>query len=359
MSAPQWQPPLAVVERLLAQPQAFEFFQAVHLLQRWLGRTRGATPAQVLAQYLRFRNSLSMSFPAGEIESLVCHPAEGDDPSGQDGGQERSPPDTIGIVPGFFGLLGVMGVLPHHYTETLAQREIYLRDPSARAFLDIFQNRAVALFYEAWCKHRLHLQYELHREQHFLPLVLAVAGLGQAGLRGRLQPEQAGVADEAVAFHAATLQRGQVSAVQFECLLADYLGVPVRVDSFVGRWYVLPPEARSTLGGLGALGRDAVLGERVWQRDLALRVVLGPLDRPRYRRFLPGGPGERALRHWCVLLLGTRLDVEVQLRLEARAVSGMKLAGEDGAGRLGWESFLLTAPETRDREDVIYDLRLP
>jgi type VI secretion system protein ImpH len=147
-------------------------------------------------------------------------------------------------------------------------------------------------------------------------------------------------------------------------LLQRYLGVPVDVDSFVGRWYRIPQEGRTHLGGGlgqggGVLGRSAVVGERVWQRNLRMRLTLGPLDHARFRRFLPGGPGERALRHWLGLLIGPSLEFEVRLRLRQSDVCPVTLGGgaDREAGRLGWDTFLLTAPAQSDREDVRYDIQ--
>lgn len=351
MPAPHRPRPPAVIERLLAQPQGFEFFQAVRLLQRWLDEDGSG------ARRLRFRNSLAMGFPAGEIESLALR--RGDEGRGTGAGTDAGTVESVTLTPSFIGLLGSQGALPHHYTEQIAQRELYDRDPSARAFLDLFTHRAVELLQSAWEKHRLHLQYESDGAQRFLPLVLALTGLGQGPLRARMEADAGGVADESVAYFAGAVHGRGRSAAQVQRLLSGYLGVPVRIDSFVGRWTTLPPQATSVLGLRGTLGQDAVMGERVWQRDLAVRVVLGPLDRRRYLRFLPGGAGERALRRWFVLLTGVSLDVEVRLLLQREAVRGITLDSADTTtGRLGWDTFLLTEPETRDREDVCYDLPL-
>ncbi|MCH2242093.1 MAG: type VI secretion system baseplate subunit TssG, partial [Aquabacterium sp.] len=57
--------PVAVIERLLEQPQAFGFFQALRLLERH----NAQVPAdQTIA--VRFRNSLAVGFPASEIEAV-------------------------------------------------------------------------------------------------------------------------------------------------------------------------------------------------------------------------------------------------------------------------------------------------
>lgn len=356
MPAAQWPEPVAVVERLLDAPHGFGFFQAVRLLEQWFAREEGLSRTQVLSARLAFRNSLSMSFPASEIESLravwreVKTLTEADEPAA------RRRIERIELTPAFMGLLGAGGTLPSYYTETLAARETYHRDGAARAFMDIFLHRAVALFYQAWRKHRLPLQYEADRRHQYLPLMLSVAGIGHRGLRDRLRAAEGGVSDEALAHFAGALQRRPVSARTLQQLLAYYFRVPVKLEQFVGRWFALPRGNQSVVGLANAvLGRSAVVGERVWQRDLRLRLTLGPLTGARFKRFLPGGAGELALRELLGLLSGPTLEYEVRLELRGEDIRGASLNPADGP-RLGWDSFLATQAQTGTRSDPGYDL---
>lgn len=345
------------LDRLLGSPHQFGFHQAVRLLTRWLrkgpgdGAPRGAPSGHTHAPVrLRYRNNLALAFPASEIAQLSV-------PRTEDGHIQR-----IDITPAFMGLLGVNGALPGYYTELLAHREeAPHRDPSARAFLDIFQHRAVSLFHEAWRKHRLPLQYEQDGDRRFLPMALSIAGLGQGPLQGRLQAARGGVADHALAFYAGALQQRHIGATQLRGLLAGYFGVPVEVTQFVGRWFNLGEASRTLLGCSNAtLGAAAVVGERVWQRDLRLRLTLGPLSRADLRRFLPGAPGALALRELLTLLTGVSLEYEVRLQLRADAVSTVQLAGAtdapDTGARLGWDSFVQTRPSPVDRSEAGYDI---
>lgn len=382
MSTPAWRAPLAVISQLLHAPQQFGFFQAVRLLERWVGLER-----------VQFHNSVSLSFPASEIESLQAHwtspevvglPLQGDGVASAEGVQR------IDLTPACMGLLGVSGALPLFYTEWLAQAEVKGRHAAARAFLDVFSHRSVTLFYQAWCKHRLALSHEhevvRHRESQgvapapraLVSEALALSGMGLKGLRHRLGAERGGVSDEALAYFSGILQQRTLPMAQLQRLLSHYLGVSVRIEPFVGRWYRVPEAGRTVLGGAGGaagaggagagaavsggsgvLGRSALLGERVWQRNLCVRLVLGPLSHIPFLRFLPGGAGAQALHQWLSLLLGPALEVEVQLQLRRDAVRGCALDAERSplSGRLGWDTFLLTEPASSDRQDVHYDIR--
>lgn len=368
MSTSKRRTDLGVIRRLAHEPQRFEFFQAVRLLQQWLPETpRGSlVPSQ-----LRFRNSIALGFPVSEIESLKlvidesvtsCFPSRDSTADSAVGEVDHScPSSAVGVVemvPAVMGLLGVTGALPSTYTDLIAQRELYHRDHAARAFLDNFSNRAVAMFYAAWKKGRLALQYEEDRKKNFAPIILALGGLGQSALLERLEPEHGGISDESLAYVAATLQQRVLSARQLQQVLRSYLQVPVRLEQFAGRWYTLPVAAQTSLGcSNGILGKNALMGERVWQRDLRVKIFLGPLDPVRFRRFLPGEQGALALRKMLGLLCGASLEFEINLELEAKAVRGTRLSSSRAptAGRLGWDTYLLTRASRRDRCDVHYD----
>ena len=374
--------PVAVIARLLAEPHRFAFFQAVRLLDRWFGkggRERG-TGTSGLSSRLHFRNTLSLSFPASEIAELkvidAAVPAV-DITSAQGAPMLDDVVDTtaaaaataassvvaassierIEITPAFMGLLGSGGALPIFYTEMLAEREIYHRDTAARAFLDIFQHRAVALFYEAWRKHRLPVQYESDRRNNFMPLVLAVAGIGQSSLRERLHGDEGGVADDTLAYFSGLLQQRPVSVRVVQQMVSEYFRVPVAVEQFIGRWFTLPSDSATSLGLANAvLDASAVVGERVWQRDLRMRLTIGPMVRDKFHRFLPGGSAALALRELLTMLTGVTLEYEVRLSLRADEVQGTKLDAGGVGAHLGWDSFLVTRRELNDRIDAGYDI---
>lgn len=340
-----------LIEQLAEEPQRFEFFQAVRLLERHFGGAAGGADgsASAVAERVRFRNSVSLGFAPSEVEELAIE-YEAADP------QVSTPaaPQRVVLTPAFMGLLGRHGVLPVHYTERIAERERYHRDHAARAFFDLFSNRAVGQFYRAWKKYRLPLEYEGDRRNRFLPQVLALCGLGQTALRDRLREGKGAIDDESIAHFAGLLRQRPLSAATLQQMLGAYFRVPVRIEQFVGRWYALPGTQQSALGGANALlGKTLLLGERVWQRNLRVRVHLGPLDRARYRAFLPGSELAAALHKLLTLAAGTQFEFEIRPVLRAADVAPCALAADDGA-RLGFDAFLTTRPCTTDRGDAAF-----
>jgi type VI secretion system protein ImpH len=347
-----------VIQRLLREPYRFEFFQAVRMLELAFARHTSGKPSEVLATKLQFRNSLSFRFPASEIELLTALDAEG---NGIELEQLDITPEwmqqlsRVNMTPAFFGLLGSQGALPAHYSERIAEREHYGRDFAARAFLDIFSNRATALFYLAWKKYRLPIQYELDRKEKFLPLLLSLAGIGNRTLRDQMHQTKGEVFDESIAYYASAVRQRPVSAAFMQRVLAEHFSVEFRIEQFVGKWYVVPPDQRTCLGSTNAvLGASALSGERVWQRDLCLRIWIGPLRKNQFDQFLPDGEAACALEKFVTLLTNKTFDVEVKLILRKEEVT-LSALDAMAPSRLGWDSFMCTHAPEHDRSDASYE----
>lgn len=344
----------AVIERLFAEPFRFQFFQAVRMVELWL-RRNGVAQEGAVANFMRFQNPLTLSFPASQLDSLRPEPREilPTAPSLAEalhGKQLR----YLRMTPNFMGFLGNAGSLPAHYTESIAAHQLYAKDEGPRAFLDVFSTRSLSLFYEAWRKYRLELKYEVEGKDRFLPLLLALGGLGGKGLTQRLGSASGhgAVRDESLAFFASALRQRPASASTMARVLGEYFRVQVVATQFVGCWCEVPSTQQTMLGSVSAqLGATAMIGSRVWQRDLRMRLTIGPLRRADFDAFLPGGSAALALDKLLSMFTGVTLEYEVCLVLCAQDVDGAAL----GAGaRLGWDSFMQDGGAGEDRADVRY-----
>ena len=369
MQTPQRRVDPPVIRQLEQEPWRFRFFEAMRVLELALlqreerdARHRMVPRDKLLAQRVRFRSTLNLSFPPSELGDLVLRDASGEQLQAGDWEQlpdpENGAVDRIEITPAFMGMLGAQGALPLYYTELLARHEQTYKDTAARAFLDVFTTRAVSLFYSAWHKYRLPLHYEHDRRRAYLPLLIAIAGLDHAAQREPLRDgDGAGdIFDETAAGYAAAIQHRPISAVYLQRVLSDYFRIPIRVEQFTGRWYDLPPEQRTTLAGTNAvLGMTALAGDRIWQRDLRVRLWIGPLRKSRFQEFFPGRAYAKALEKMLAMLVGVCFEYEIRLTLAKEDVGTVSFANGGGA-YLGWDSFMATEPEIVDRSDATYEL---
>ena len=92
-----------------------------------------------------------------------------------------------------------------------------------------------------------------------------------------------------------------------------------------------------------ALGRDVVIGRRVWDVQGKVRVVVGPLDAESFYSLLPGGDARQPLSDLVRLYLGLELDAEVRLVLAPGEVPWCALNyDEDRGPRLGRNTWVRT-----------------
>ncbi|MFC5552307.1 type VI secretion system baseplate subunit TssG [Massilia aerilata] len=334
-----------MIEPLRAAPYRYRFAQLLNILVRML-RQQGIPYTQAFSRVLRFRNSLSLAFPASEIESMQVEAEDG-------GGMPR-----IHITPAFIGLLGASGTLPLHDTERAAARAGLGGDESWKPFVDLFSNRVIGLFYEAWGKYRVEHGLDTRGQDDLLPLLSALGGLRPASFGAARS--YASIPAEVAGYYAGLLRTRPIAASTVERVLGEYFGVPVRVEEFVGAWDPLPAKMRSTLGVTDpTLGFGAALGTRTWRNDLRVRLHIGPLDDETAKAFLPNGRSHAALKEIVSLFAVPSVQYEVRLLLDKPCLKPLTLAtkGPDRK-RLGLNSFLTVSAGKASRPEIRSVLRL-
>ncbi|MGH7469929.1 MAG: type VI secretion system baseplate subunit TssG [Longimicrobiales bacterium] len=327
-----------VEDALRAIPSAFDFFQAVRLLEQL--RPERAAPghfAHPASEVVRFSVNPSIAFPPAEIHSLDL-PAQG--------------PAQMRV--NFFGLTGPQGVLPYDYTLLVAER-LRARDSALGAFLDLFHHRMLSLFYRAWERNRFTISYEKGRDDRFSDHLLDLVGQGLDAERRQV------VSREILPFYVGLLGPHARSAVALEQLVQDLFAVPAQVEQFVGGWYPLNELDQCALGeeidASSQLGLGAVAGDEIWDQQTRVRLRLGPLQRDRYNDFLPNG-SEHALLRWVVRFFSRdAFDFELQLVLDRKHVPGCVLADDEAMPQpLGWSTWICTEPRAQDADDTVVRL---
>jgi len=358
MPSAKRRPQLSVIQRLLDEPYRFDLVQALRIVELWL-RQNGIPQAGALPRYVRFRNSLSMSFPPSQIEALLPV-AERDIDSDQAlqaalmGEQLRH----LCITPAFMGFFGVNGVLPNHYTDGIASQVYVKKYEGSRAFFDVFFNRFMVLHYQAWAKYRILHRVDEHGDGAILSVQLALAGGRQRVSQNVAIESKYEICDQVLACYASMLRHRPTSAHLIEGVLTEYFCVPVKVEQFVGAWDVLGDSELCKPGIQNAtLGQGAILGTRCWGKHKRVRLHIGPLAKADYEQFLPGANGIKALTTMLALFPMPGIEFEMRLILRAADVKPVCLLAPYGA-RLGMGAFLVTKPETIDRGDMVFALQL-
>ena len=336
-----------VIDRLLAKPWRFDLVQALRLIQLWL-RRNGHAREDAMLRHVRFRNSLSMSFPASQIEALSVM---GENPIATSGALQAALVNdelkTITFTPAFLGFFGVNGMMPNFYTDDIVDQIHATKYEGTRAFFDVFYNRTMALYFEAACKHRVQHRLDDTGTAAILPMQLALAGK---------QRSTDSTVDTVAAHYAALLRHRPVSASLIEGILADYFDLPIRVEQFVGGYDQLGKGEHCILGmQCATLGAGAVLGERVRERHTRVRLHVGPLSIDDYERFLPDAPGAAALKQMLLLFATPTIQFELHLILRAAEVSPLRFDAPYG-NRLGYDTCLVSRAALEDCSEFRCDL---
>jgi type VI secretion system protein ImpH len=166
VASEKWQsyPPLK--DRLFKEFFKFSFYRAVHLLESLFPKKKPI--GQTLSpkeEAVRFSVKPGLIFPPSDISNLEH--------------QDENKPVNMEVA--FMGLIGPSGVLPHWYNEFALER-VRQKDDTVISFLNLFHHRLISLFYLAWKKHQLSINYLLDAKDRFSQYLLSLIGLGTPGL---------------------------------------------------------------------------------------------------------------------------------------------------------------------------------
>jgi type VI secretion system protein ImpH len=389
-------------DELIEQPWRFEFAQALRLLLRHSAHGSTGLPADrrfdVDREPVRIGAHQSLGFPASDIQELTellsagkrnllvgsplrNRPYETSLPTAKRRSTGESDPDPGAAQPApeapavdiqalrqppspdkrkmlinFLGLTGPSGVLPQYYTQFLKERSDE-KDEGPAEFLDIFNHRMAMLFYYAWEKYRFPVTYERRPEHDFFRQILfSLVGLGTEHLRGRNH-----LRDDFFAEYAALLAVQPRSASALRGILSDFFKVPVEVEQFAGTWYPLDDDSITRFSEENSdserVGYGVVVSQEYWSQESMVRLRIGPLDLPTYRRFLRVGPDFAKLQEICRFFSRDEIVFELQLILNKEEVPDTELSGDRPEdAQLGWTTWAKSKPFQEHAEDVVIRL---
>jgi len=292
----------------------------------------------------------------------------------------------------FSGLFGPNGPLPLHLTQLALDRQRQ-GDFTLTNFANIFHHRFLCFFYRAWSCTRVAPDLDRPGHQRFATFIASFFGGGSESLQNRAvefqldyRHKREGELGGARQSPRATMSNGHGRAPwvaapdgewhkrtadwpklffagRFSCqtrnaeglraIIQDYFQLPTEVLSFFGRWIALPPEALCRLGTspqASELGLSLIAGESIWDRQMSVRLRLGPMLLGEFQRLLPGGASFERLKRWVFEYIGAELRWDAQLVLRRDQVPETKLGRN---GQLGWTTFLKSAPFEEDADALV------
>jgi len=327
------QSPRSVAQRLVDEPHAFEFAQAVRLFE--LLRPDAVPLGMGLdprAEALGLAGALAPVFAPSALGPVRPAPQRALTTQA-----DNEAPQPQLQVNGF-GLGGPDGPLPGAYQEWLQDR-LRNKDTSAVAFLNLFQHRLLALLYRAQRKYRVADPFLEPARSPVQPVLLGLAGmLLQSRSRAAALTD---VDVRAVLARAGLFANRRRSLAGFDVIACHHFGLPVRSSPFAGGWRLLPEASQTRVGARGRnqkLGQGAVAGKRIWDEHRGILIQIGPLTLEDYDSFLPGGHRHPGLRALADTYFGADLYHHVELHLAPGQQPRAKLSSRTPL-RLGWTAW--------------------
>lgn len=321
---------------LIEQSYKFDFYQAVKLLEKMYlvaQKELGNDPDKIVhsENFLRhggavkFKSNVDPAFPASSIDKITFPYHHG---------------DSFEMSVNFLGLAGLSGPLPAHYTQWILDLEKENpRNTAFRDFLDIFNNKLIYLMYRIRRKYRIGFDARRSEETVVAKYILSLIGLGTEGTKKRLS-----INDTSLLRYTSLLAHKNHSVAGFEFILSDYFRIPVKIESFIGKWREIPNYQLSLIGSKGQnniLGQNITLGYRNWDQAAKFNVRVGPLTGEQFYKFLPlkGSDQFKPLLELTRYYAGADFDFDFTFIVRASDLHATTL-GDQRQCKLGWTTWI-------------------
>jgi type VI secretion system protein ImpH len=252
----------------------------------------------------------------------------------------------------FFGLFGPNGPLPYHLTETIYTRLPRKKRASAQDFFNIFHHRFISLFYRAWANKEPIAQLNYNKKDRFQFYLGSIAGYGLPSLR-----ERDSFSDYSKA-HFAGYLGGKIRHKEgLENIIMQLYGIQSNIVEFIGEWLSIGREHQCSLKErcyAKLLGINTSLGKNSWQSQYKFQIQLGSLSLAEYEKILPGSKKLKLINETIKNYMRDEIQWEIVLLLKRPEIPITTIGKY---GRLGWTSWLKTAPTTQ-KNDFVGNIRL-
>lgn len=320
---------LSVRQSLSNQTFQFDFHQAIEIIQQM---SPGTTPlgegSEPSKEAVAIKARVSLSPASAKIHSFTPPSA-------------KNPQPILWI--NFMSIAG--GPLPTPYTELLLER-VRHHDTAFRDYLDIFNHRLASIW------HRLKKQTFISYSQkdptttQVGKCLLSLCGFGNQALRSKVH-----VSDRSILAYHDLLWRRPRSAHGLNRILSTHFRLPVTVHQYQGAWDRAPEQditkIGSKLGQMNRLGKETILGDKLWNQSAGIRIDVGPMTWKQLTQMLPvqikdregkviAGSEYSALKDLTLLYAGLDNRITFRLKIYSFNVKPLRLNRQFSLGHNSW-----------------------
>lgn len=335
MAAKKRRAHLTVKQALLEDICRFNFFKAVHLLEKG---SRGTPLGKALSpgkDPVRFRVRPGFSFPASDMQAI------------QNGQVDRSAEVTVN----FMGLVGPNGILPDWYNAHALEQN-YNKDYAMTDFFDLFHHRLISLFYMAWKKYRLAENYHSDNKDPISLGLSSLVGMGESEQKAAPQFDHS--LRRRLIYFTGIASRIVPTASTVEAIVAGATGTKACVKQFVERMIPIDAQEMSCLGSANStLKKDALCGGRIRDAASLFIVELGPMPWKKYLAYQSRSRNLALVRKLIRFLVGLEYDFKIRLILSGPQIPSLELGGGKRGKPVLGRTILLKRPDRRYWKNVV------
>lgn len=348
--------PPSLIQQLYQSPYRFDFYQAVRIIEYAANCAQNgaggvSAPLSLKAppsrEFLQFNTQQTLAFSASDITAV--EKIENDENNNPAHSPSTQPAQWRMTVT-FMGLTGTQGVMPFYLSEAMIS-QLKLKNTGLRDFLEIFNHRAVTLYYKAWSKYQFGPSYEAHKIRHhtekdaITDSLLSLIGHGLPSLQYR-QPFD----DESLIPLSGILSRDTCSATGLASMIRELFDLDVEIKQFTGAYSELTDDIVSKLGMQNnRLGENTFLGSKCHHCAGKFTVAITPRNNDEHDALAPGSPLVRALMAFVRNAAGPEMEFDLEVMHTDYKIPCTQLRDTDTyQPTLGWNTLLGQATDADD-----------
>ncbi len=263
----------------------------------------------------------------------------------------------------FWGLFGINGPLPLHFTEFAIERDYRHQDQTLTTFCDIFHHRFLSLYYRSWAVSQPTVSHDRLEHDKFADWTSSFCGYteqNESRRSGALQQsslkkptDNATSPSKTKQTNTSTQESMRIqtylsglfsiknrSAGALRQIISEYLGQPVTISEFESDWYDLPGDARCKLGAKSAsLGTSTIIGKRIFQRGYRFSILVGPLAYSDYLALVNQPEHFQMINKLTTRHVGNEFSFSIKLLINKNEAQSQPL----GLGALNKNAWLATS----------------
>ncbi|MGH1485302.1 MAG: type VI secretion system baseplate subunit TssG [Cellvibrionaceae bacterium] len=277
-------------------------------------------------EVIRFKSVSSLGFSLDAIRNVNLDPDK---------------PDHYELLVSFMGLLGSTGVLPQHYIKLSLER-IKHGDYALSEFIGLFEHRLISLYYKAWGKYKLPVQYECSSQEGEDDFSKALKGFSGFYRGKALQ-----------LYYSGHYSKNNRPLSNLKKMVSEFLDAEVLVESMVGRWLPINKRDRCLSGIRGKnhqLGAGVILGKRYWDIQSKIIICINNITMQQYEALQP----DQALYKLLAFAVNAYVPTHITVCFEFRVKSHQHELTRIGKGcQLARNTWLMSHPK-----DILVSKRL-